>query len=288
MKRYKYTPWRINVLKREFGPSAFREEKLTTVEIPAQLINCSDDLLAIARTLREKIHIIGKELIGLNSVRFHLYITQETPTTIAFIVGVLLGDEHANFTTYTGGTQNRIEKILDSEDISKTTIDENQILDTPEFSFVTNIYNKAGKLEKENLSLEETLEIVRTEFGNFILLVDLTPSPVNRISIVNFLSNVSGDCDGFIVATIKSKNGGLFERNELQYLSMHFSDNITEIVEKGLNAGGRIALALKVPHPFSIVIGYKLRHQTDLEILHYSRRDGEYVKPILLKNIFAT
>ena len=69
---------------------------------------------------------------------------------------------------------------------------------------------------------------------------------------------------------------------------MHFSNRVAEIVENGLNADGRIALTMKVPHPFNIVMGYKLCHQTNLGILHYNRREGKYIEPILLKEVFAT
>jgi len=288
MKKHKYTPWRIDALKREFGPSAFREEKLTTVEISPQLINCNDDLWAISRTIRDKIHIIGKGLIGLNNVRFHLYVTEEVPTTIALITGILLGDEHANFTIYTGGAQGRIEKILDSENITGMKVEEVQVPDTSKLSFVADIYNREGKLEKENLSLKEVLELVRNGFTRFILLVDLTTSPLNRLSISDFAKNEDVDYNGFMIAKTKDKIEGLVKFNELQFLSMHFSNNIAEIVEEGLNADGRIVLTMKVPHPFNIVMGYKLCHQTNLEILHYNRRMGEYLEPILLKEIFAT
>ncbi|MEA3281909.1 MAG: hypothetical protein U9Q68_05020 [Euryarchaeota archaeon] len=287
MKRHRYTPWRINVLKREFGPSAFREDQLTTVKISPQLINCRDDIRAIARTIREKIHIIGKELIGLNNVTFHLYVTEEIPTTIALMVGILLGDEHANFTIYTSATQNQIERILDSEEIIGTKTEENQISDIPKLNFITNIYNKAGKLEKENLSLDDAIELVRTEFNKFILMVDLTPSPLNIVPISNFIKNTGIDCDGFMVATTKSKINGLFTFNELQYLTTQFSYGVSEIVKEGLNADGRIVLALKAPHPLNIAMGYKLWHQPDLRILHYNRREGKYIEPILLKEIFA-
>jgi len=288
MNRCKYAPWRINIFKREFGPATFREEMLTTVNIDSKLINCSNDLLANARTIRGKIHIIGKELIGLNNVRFHLYVTEEIPTTIALIIGILLGDEHANFTIYTGGTQSRIEKIFDSESITGMKTEEVQVSDPSKLSFIANIYNREGKLEYENLSLEDVLERIRNGFTKFILLVDLTTSSLNRVSISDFAKNKDVDYDGFMIAKTKDKIEGLVKFNELQYLSMHFSNNIAEIVEEGLNADGRIALTMKVPHPFNIVMGYKLCHQTNLEILHYNRRVGEYLEPIMLKEVFAT
>jgi len=288
MKKNKYTPWRINALKREFGPSAFREEKLTTVDISPQLINCNNDLWALSRTIREKIHIIGKGLIGLNNVRFHLYITEEIPTTIALITGILLGDEHAKFTIYTGGAQGRIEKILDSESITGMKIEEVQVPDISKLDFVADIYDREGKPENENLSHEEVLELVKNGFTKFIMLVDLTPTPLNRVSIADIVKNAGVDYNGFMVIKTKEKIEGLLGSNELQYLSMHFSNRIAEIVENGLNAGGRIALTMKVPHPFNIVMGYKLCHQTNLEILHYNRREGKYIEPILLKEVFAT
>jgi len=288
MKKYKYTPWRIDALKREFGPSAFREEKLTTVEIPPQLINCNDDLWAISRTIREKIHIIGKGLIGLNNARFHLYVTEEIPTTIALITGILLGDEHANFTVYTGGAQGRIEKILDSESITGMEVKDVQVPDISKLDFVADIYDREGKPENEDLSHEEVLEIVKNGFTKFIMLVDLTPTPLNRVSMANIVKNAGADYNGFMVIRTKEKIEGLLGFNELQYLSMHFSNRVAEIVENGLNADGRIALTMKVPHPFNIVMGYKLCHQTNLGILHYNRREGKYIEPILLKEVFAT
>ena len=288
MKKNKYTPWRINALKREFGPSAFREEKLTTVDISPQLINCNNDLWALSRTIREKIHIIGKGLIGLNNVRFHLYITEEIPTTIALITGILLGDEHAKFTIYTGGAQGRIEKILDSESITGMKIEEVEVPDISKLDFVADIYDREGKPENENISHEEVLELVKNGFTKFIMLVDLTPTPLNRVSITGIVKNAGADYNGFMVIRTKEKIRGLLGFNELQYLSIHFSNHIAEIVENGLNANGRIALTMKVPHPFNIVMGYKLCHQTDLEILHYNRREGKYIEPILLKEVFAT
>ena len=196
MKKYKYTPWRIDALKREFGPSAFREEKLTTVEISPQLINCNDDLWAISRSIREKIHIIGKGLIGLNNVRFHLYVTEEIPTTIALITGILLGDEHANFTIYTGGAQSSIEKILDSESITGMKVEEVQVPDISKLDFVADIYDREGKPENENLSHEEVLELVKNGFTKFIMLVDLTPTPLNRVSIADIARASIGSIKG--------------------------------------------------------------------------------------------
>ena len=209
MKKYKYTPWRIDALKREFGPSAFREEKLTTVEISPQLINCNDDLWVISRTIREKIHIIGKGLIGLNNVRFHLYVTEEIPTTIALITGILLGDEHANFTVYTGGAQGRIEKILDSESITGMKVEEVQVPDTSKLGFVADIYDREGKPQNENLSHEEVLELVKNGFTKFIMLVDLTPTPLNRVSIADIVKNAGADYNGFMVIRTKEKIEGL-------------------------------------------------------------------------------
>lgn len=288
MKRSKYAPWRINVFKREFGPSAFSEENLTTVKIDLQVINVSNDLWGIARTIKGKIQIIGKDLIGLNNLRFHLYITEEIPTTFGLIIGILLGFEHANFTIYTGGTQNRILKILDSESITGMKIEEVQVSDAYNLSFIANVYDKEGQLEKENISLEEVLELVRNGFINFILMVDLTASSLNRISISKFIKKKGGYYNGFIIATTKETIKGLVKFNDLQYLSMHFSNDIVEITKEGLNADGRIALIMKAPHPFNIVMGYKLFHQTNLEILHYNRSIGEYLEPILLKKVFET
>lgn len=288
MKLSKYGPWRINVFKREFGPSAFSEENLTTVKIDLQVINVSNDLWGIARTIRGKIQIIGKDLIGLNNLRFHLYVTEEIPTTFALIIGILLGYEHANFTIYTGGTQNRIVKILDSESITGMKIEEVQVSDASNLSLIANIYDREGQLEKENISLEEVLELVKNGFTNFILLVDLTASSLNRASISNFIKKKEVYYNGFIITTTKEKIEGLVDFNDLQYLSMHFSNSIVEITKEGLNADGRIALIMKAPHPFNIVMGYKLFHQTNLEILHYNRRVGEYLEPILLKEVFAT
>ena len=288
MKRSKYAPWRINVFKREFGPSAFSEQNLTTVKIDLQYINVSNDLCATARTIRGKIQIIGKDLIGLNNLRFHLHVTEEIPTTFALIIGILLGYEHSNFTIYTGGIQNRIVKILDSESITGMKIEEVQVSDASNLSFIANIYDREGQLEKENLSLEEVLELVKNGFTNFILLVDLTASSLNRVSISNFIKQKEVYYNGFIITTTKEKLEGLVQFNDLQYLSMHFSNSIVEITKEGLNADGRIALIMKAPHPFNIVMGYKLFHQTNLEILHYNRRVGEYLEPILLKEVFAT
>ena len=288
MNQCKYTPWRINVFKREFGPSAFSEQNLTTVKIDLQYINVSNDLWATARTIRGKIQIIGKDLIGLNNLRFHLYVTEEIPTTFALIIGILLGYEHANFTIYTGGTQNRIVKILDSESITGMKIEEVQVSDASNLSFIANIYDREGQLEKENLSLEEVLELVKNGFTNFVLLVDLTASSLNRVPISNFIKKKEVYYNGFIITTTKEKIEGLVEFNNLQYLSMYFSNSIVEIIKEGLNADGRIALIMKAPHPFNIVMGYKLFHQTNLEILHYNRRIGEYLEPILLKKVFET
>jgi|LGVF01.1.fsa_nt_gb hypothetical protein len=288
MNQCKYTPWRINVFKREFGPSAFSEQNLTTVKIDLQYINVSNDLWATARTIRGKIQIIGKDLIGLNNLRFHLYVTEEIPTTFALIIGILLGYEHANFTIYTGGTQNRIVKILDSESITGMKIEEVQVSDASNLSFIANIYDREGQLEKENLSLEEVLELVKNGFTNFVLLVDLTASSLNRVPISNFIKKKEVYYNGFIITTTKEKIEGLVEFNNLQYLSMYFSNSIVEITKEGLNADGRIALIMKAPHPFNIVMGYKLFHQTNLEILHYNRRIGEYLEPILLKKVFET
>jgi hypothetical protein len=114
-------------------------------------------------------------------------------------------------------------------------------------------------------------------------MVDLTPSSIQKNAINRVMENKG--LNHYVIVTAEPNIKQALTIKEIKWISLYFSLFIENVLVDLMDNGCKVILALKTPHPFSIVLGYRLRHQTDIEILHYDKQKGDYMEPISLHEI---
>lgn len=85
VKRSGGRPWSPEFLRRNGLPTIGRS--LLCIEVEG---SSPAELSRLFARIRERIHLM-RTLLGSDSVRFHVYITQDCPTSVGFLVGYTLG-----------------------------------------------------------------------------------------------------------------------------------------------------------------------------------------------------
>jgi len=210
-----------------------------------------------------------RELFGANNVRFHIYIPQDQPTSVAFMTGMALGIiNHKEFLVYCE------EKPESSVIVLPSMCQEEGDL---------KLRVELGVVEEPGLRISELSDKIKEmldkmkEMGPPVdvpmaVLIDLTPSPAN----LDALKKVSGG--KYVYISLEEKR--VLKPGEIKFLSEKFVPEAARLIsELSKNSGEKLLIALKAPHPVNIRLGFELRYlRGSIRLLHYDREKGEYVE----------
>jgi hypothetical protein len=211
-----------------------------------------------------------RELFGANNVRFHIYIPQDQPTSVAFMVGMALGIiNHKEFLVY-------CEERPESSVIVLPSIYQEQ--GDLKLRVELGVVEESGlRISESSNKIKEMLDKIK-EMGPPVdvpmaVLIDLTPSPAN----LDALKEVSGG--KYIHISLEEKR--VLKPGEIKFLSEKFVPEVARLISElsKANSGEKLLIALKAPHPVNIRLGFELRYlRGSIRLLHYDREKGEYVE----------
>jgi len=233
-------PWSPELLRRLGLPTAGRS--ILCVEVGG--VGREELSHAFSRMV-EKISL-ARTLFGPVSVRFHVYVTEDCPTSAAFLVGMALGSEnHRDYEIYhRWGEVVRVERSGGRE-VSLAWLE----------------------LRGDWLEEVDPREFAGEAVGRVDVLVDATPSSLN----VSAMRGVEGR---WLVARVGRPS--TLGPEEMGYVVSEISRRVAEVIADLDGRGIDVALALKAPHPLSVELGFKLRYHRPSCLLQYDRRSASY------------
>jgi copper chaperone CopZ len=210
-----------------------------------------------------------RELFGANNVRFHIYIPQDQPTSVAFMVGMALGIiNHKEFLVYCEERPESSVIVLPSMCQEEGDLKLRVELGVVEESGlrINELSNKIKEMLDKIKGMGSPIDVPMS------VLIDLTPSPAN----LDALKKVSGG--KYVYISLEEKR--VLKPGEIKFLSEKFVPEVARLIsELSKNSGEKLFITLKAPHPVNIRLGFELRYlRGSIKLLHYDREKGEYVE----------